>query len=123
LPFNLNIMPKGFEQIFESHARTVTLFSATRKESNITGTESLSYPETGTSITVIFFKTRARFDWSETGLDEYGDYVIFDKPNNNNLSKDDKIEAGGETFIIQAIRTWHSGADAVYDIASAVKVS
>lgn len=122
MSFDQGIMTEATKQIFSDSKRTVVIYRATKKTSPITGTEELTYPETGTSIEIIFFKTAVRFEFGLEGLLEMGDCLIFDKPDNNNISRNDKIVADGETFLVKDVVPWRSREDHIYDAATGYKV-
>jgi len=119
--FNQGIMTKAFNQIFEDSKRIVTLYHATRVKSNITGSEELYY-DSGSEVELAFFKTDVKFEFGLEGLLEKGDCVVFDKPNNNNLERDDKIVVDGETFLIKQVVHWKSRDLHVYDVMNGYKI-
>ena len=119
--FSQGIMIEGMKQIFEDNRRTVTLYRATKTETNITGTEDLSYADAET-VDIIFFKTDIKYEFGPEGLFEKGDCVIFDKPDNNNLSRDDKIVVDGETFMVRDIIAWKSRGEHIYDAMTGHKI-
>lgn len=117
MAFEQGIMTEGMNQIYSDNKRSVTLYRATKTTSNISGSEELSYGDAET-VELIFFKTTSEYDFGPEGLLEKGDCVIFDKPNNVGLAKNDKIEVDGETFIIKNRPiAWKSRGQHIYDAA------
>ena len=121
MSFEQGIMTEGMKQIFSDSKRTVTLYRATKTETNISGTESISYGN-AEEVEIIFFKTEERFTLSFEGLVELGDCVLFDKPNNISIQRNDKVIADGEAFLIKTVRQWKSRELHVYDAAIGYKV-
>lgn len=122
MAFNQDILVSGFEQVFDDQKRTVTLYRATRGESNITGTEELTYDD-GASVDVVFFKTGKDFTWDMEGLFEVGDFLVFDKSGNLSIEKDDKITVSEDTFIVQKMHTWRSRGTGIYEVGTGAKLS
>ena len=114
-------MTKAMEQIFSDSKRIVTLYKVTRSKSNITGSETLTYAD-GEEVELIFFKTDMRFEFGLEGLLEKGDCLIFDKANNLNLVRDDKISVDGETFLIRNVVHWKARDLHVFDAATGFKI-
>lgn len=114
-------MTKAMEQIFSDSKREVTLYRVTRSKSNITGSEVLTYADAET-VELIFFKTDMRFEFGLEGLLEKGDCLIFDKADNINLSRDDKIVVDGESFLVRNIVHWKSRDLHVYDAITGYKI-
>jgi hypothetical protein len=100
--------------IFNDKKRTVTLYRATKTESNITGSEKLTYAA-AVEVEIIFFKTEAKFEWDPEGLLERGDALVFDKPSNVNIARNDKIVVDGETFLIKKVVAWYDNKVHIYD--------
>lgn len=121
MSLNRAIFTRATGKIFDNSKRTVTLYRATRGETNITGTETLSYAA-GVSVEVMFFKTTETHTWDREGLFEGSDCAVFDKAGNLSLSKDDKIAADGETYILQNPMTWRSAGTAIFDACPGVKI-
>jgi hypothetical protein len=119
--FAQGIMTQAMKQIFSDSKRTVTLYRVTKTNSNLTGTEQLTY-DSGTSVELIFFKTDAKFEFGMEGLLEKGDCLVFDKPNNLNIVRDDKITVDDESFLIKDIIHWNSRDLHVYDAMNGYKV-
>jgi len=114
-------MTQAWNQIFSDNKRAVTLYHVTKSKSNLTGTEQLSY-DSGASVELIFFKTDVRYEFGLEGLIEKGDCLVFDKPNNNSLQRDDKIVVDGETFLIRQVITWRSRDLYVFDACNGYKI-
>lgn len=122
MAFQQGIMTKAWNQLFSDNKRSVTLYKVTRTESPMTGTKELTY-DSGTSVELVFFKTDVRFQFGMEGLIEFGDCLVFDKPNNNNLAQDDKIVVDGETFLIKKRPIqWKSRDLHVFTAASGYKI-
>jgi len=107
--------------IFNDSKRTVTLYRATKTESNITGSEELTYAA-AEEVELIFFKTESKFEWDTEGMLEKGDAVVFDKPGNINIARNDKIVVDGETFLIKKVVAWYDNDRHDYDAAVAYKI-
>jgi hypothetical protein len=103
--------------IFNDSKRTVTLYRVTKTESNITGSEKLTYA-TAETVELIFFKTEAKFEWDQEGLLEKGDAIIFDKPGNVNIARNDKVVVDGESFLIKKVVAWYDGDRHDYDVGT-----
>lgn len=114
--FNQGIMSEATKQIFSDNKRTVTLYRATKTESNTSGTESIAYGA-AESIEIVFFKIEEKFEYGPEGLVEKGNCMLFDKPNNINIARDDKIVVDNETFLIKTVDLWRSRGEHIYTFA------
>jgi len=121
MAFEQAIMTEAIKQIFDDSRRTVTLYRATKTETNITGSETLNYGSAET-VELIFFKTDIRYEFGLEGLLEKGDCVVFDKSNNVNISRNDKIVVDGETFLVKNVIAWKSRGEHIYDAATGFKI-
>lgn len=116
MALNFNIMPKAMTQIFNSAKRAVTHEVATTSISNITGSEEITYAD-GASIDIIFFKREDEYRQDIEGMFQNADCLIFDKADNNNIARNDKITVDGNTYIIQSVLPWNSaGTDILEQI-------
>jgi hypothetical protein len=111
-------MINAMKVIFNDSKRVVTLYRATKSESNITGSENLTYAA-AEQVEIIFFKTETKFEWDQEGLLEKGDALVFDKPGNVNMARNDKIVVDGETFLIKKVVAWYDNKIHIYDAATA----
>ena len=121
MAFEQGIMREAMKQIFSDSKRNITLYRATKTETNITGTESLSYGD-AEQVDIIFFKTGERFALSFEGLVELGDCVLFDKPDNVNIQRNDKVVVDGETFLIKTVDQWRSRGSHIYTAAVGYRI-
>lgn len=111
-------MTNAMKVIFNDSKRTVTLYRVTKTESNITGSEILTYAA-AEEVEIIFFKTETKFEWDQEGILEKGDALVFDKPGNVNIARNDKIVVDGETFLIKKVVAWYDNKNHIYDAAVA----
>ncbi len=116
-----SIMAATARDIFSDNKRRVILYRAARSESNISGTERLSYAA-AEPVELVFFKTKESFEFGPEGLLEKGDCMVFDKPGNLDLERDDKIEADGETFILKEVDHWRNGNAHIFDYGIGYKI-
>jgi hypothetical protein len=121
MTFDTGVMPSITEEIFEDKKRTVTLYRATKTESNVSGSEILAYAAAET-VELIFLKTEQKFTWQPDGLVETGDALIYDKANNVGVRRNDKIVVDGETFLIKNVISWHNGEEHIFDAAVGFRI-
>jgi len=86
-----------FNAVVNDLARTITYKTATKRTSNITGTEEKTY--TDSSITAVVFKERQRFVFDPEGIMENGDAYIM-VSTSQALNKGDRVVFDGETYEI-----------------------
>ena len=114
-------MTNAKKVIFNDSKSIVTYYRDTKTESNITGSEILTYA-TAEQVEIIFFKTETKFEWDQEGLLEKGDALVFDKPGNVNIARNDKIVVDGETFLIKKVVAWYDNKVHIYTAGIAYKI-